>query len=74
MDPLQEQFERGVGDRFAQWLSTTTGEPCTFLRRADRAPDLVYSFNAGRAGSGLAMKHIAYMGIAVKGFLSHSLQ
>ena len=44
MDPLQEQFERGVGDRFAEWLSIATGAPCTFLRRADRAPDLVYSF------------------------------
>jgi hypothetical protein len=44
MDPLQEQFERGVGDRFAEWLSTSAGTSCTFLRRADRAPDLVYSF------------------------------
>ena len=44
MDPLQAQFEQGVGDRFAAWLSSTSGEPCTFLRRADRAPDLVYFF------------------------------
>ena len=44
MDQLQEQFEQGVGDRFASWLSATTGEPCVFARRADRAPDLVYSY------------------------------
>lgn len=44
MDQLKEQFERGVGDRFADWLSTSTGASCTFLRRADRAPDLVYFF------------------------------
>lgn len=44
MEPLQEQFEQGVGDRFASWLSATSGEQCVFLRRADRAPDLVYSY------------------------------
>lgn len=44
MDPLQAEFEQGVGDRFAEWLSAKTGKPCRFLRRADRAPDLVYTF------------------------------
>lgn len=44
MDPLQEQFEQGVGDRFASWISGARGDPCIFLRRADRAPDLVYSY------------------------------
>lgn len=44
MDPLQMAFERGVGDRFADWLSKSTNEPCSFSRRADRAPDLVYFF------------------------------
>ena len=44
MDPLQEQFEQSVGDQFANWLSATTGEPCVFARRADCAPDLVYSY------------------------------
>jgi hypothetical protein len=44
MDSVQEQHEQGVGDRFAEWLSRTSASPCRFLRRADRAPDLVYSF------------------------------
>jgi hypothetical protein len=44
MDVIQEQFEQGVGDRFADWLSQTSGTPCAFLRRADRAPDLVYAY------------------------------
>ncbi|MCU6434056.1 hypothetical protein LPB67_09785 [Undibacterium sp. Jales W-56] len=44
MDLLQEQFEQGVGDRFASWISAAYGDPCIFLRRADRAPDLVYSY------------------------------
>lgn len=44
MDSLQEKFERGVGDRFASWISAVYGEPCIFLRRADRAPDLVYLY------------------------------
>ena len=47
MDPLQAEFEQGVGDRFAEWLSAKTGSPCRFLRRADRAPDLVYAFANG---------------------------
>lgn len=45
MDPLQAQFEQSVGDRFASWLSARSGKLCSFLRRADRAPDLVYSFD-----------------------------
>lgn len=44
MDPLQQDFERGVGDRFAEWLAHTSNETCTFLRRADHAPDLVYAY------------------------------
>lgn len=44
MDQVQADFEQGVGDRFAQWLSMASGTPCLFLRRADRAPDLIYSF------------------------------
>lgn len=44
MDPVQLQFEQGVGDRFADWLSATSGAQCLFLRRADLAPDLVYSY------------------------------
>ena len=44
MESLQQDFERGVGDRFAEWLASSTGTPCTFLRRADQAPDLIYSF------------------------------
>jgi hypothetical protein len=44
MDPKQSQFEQAVGDHFAEWLTATTGVSCVFLRRADRAPDLVYSY------------------------------
>ena len=44
MEPIQEDFELGVGNRFASWLSAIGGDPCVFLRRADRAPDLVYSY------------------------------
>lgn len=44
MDTVQLQFEQGVGDRFAEWLAATSGAECSFLRRADRAPDLVYLF------------------------------
>jgi hypothetical protein len=44
MDAIQENFEQGVGDRFAEWLSKTSGSLCAFLRRADRAPDLVYFY------------------------------
>ena len=44
MDPVQLQFEQGVGDRFADWLSATSEAQCLFLRRADLAPDLVYSY------------------------------
>lgn len=47
MDPVQAQFEQGVGERFAEWLSTTSRAPCSFLRRADQAPDLVYSYREG---------------------------
>jgi hypothetical protein len=47
MDPVQAQFEQGVGDRFADWLSSTSGAQCSFLRRGDRAPDLVYSYREG---------------------------
>lgn len=47
MDPVQEQFEQGVGDRFADWLSATSGAQCAFLRRAEQAPDLVYSYKEG---------------------------
>jgi len=44
MDPVQAQFEQGVGDRFAEWSSATSSTQCSFVRRADRAPDLVYRF------------------------------
>jgi len=48
MDPVKLQFEQGVGDQFADWLSATSGTQCLFLRRADLppdlAPDLVYSY------------------------------
>ncbi len=44
MDSVQLQFEQGVGDRFADWLSQSSGASCSFIRRADRAPDLVYSY------------------------------
>lgn len=44
MDTQLEDFERGVGDRFAEWLTSTTGRKCMFLRRGVEAPDLVYEF------------------------------
>lgn len=44
MDEVQEQFELGVGNRFADWLSQSSGASCAFLRRADRAPDFVYVY------------------------------
>jgi hypothetical protein len=47
VDTIQEEFEQGVGDRFASWLSVASGEKCLFLRRADRAPDLIYSYRGG---------------------------
>ena len=46
MTAHKEDFERGVGDRFAEWLTSSTGHNCTFLRRGDEAPDLVYAFNS----------------------------
>ncbi len=46
MDTQQEDFERGVGDRFAEWLTSTTSRKCTFLRRGDAAPDLIYEFDS----------------------------
>lgn len=42
MDPIQEEFERGVGDRFIEWFNAATGENYSFSGRADRAPDLIY--------------------------------
>lgn len=44
MDPLQEQFERAAGDAFFEWLNAETGASYSFARRAEQAPDLVYSF------------------------------
>ena len=43
MDDLQQNFERGVADRFFDWFSETGGPTFEFSRRAGEAPDLVYS-------------------------------
>ncbi|MDV6343268.1 hypothetical protein R2Q26_01640 [Nitrosomonas sp. Is37] len=44
MDPIQKEFERGIGDRFIEWwFNIETGENYYFAGRADRAPDLIYS-------------------------------
>ena len=45
MDTVQEQFEKGIGDRFFEWFNSETGACFSFTGRADRAPDLVYSSN-----------------------------
>ncbi len=45
MDPVQEQFEKGIGDRFIKWFNSGTGACFSFTGRAHRAPDLVYSSN-----------------------------
>ncbi len=44
MDQIKEKFEQGVGDRFAEWLSSVSGQTCSFLSRSDPAPDLMYQF------------------------------
>lgn len=43
MNDVQQNFERGVADRFFDWLSTTGGPTFEFSRRAGEAPDLIYS-------------------------------
>ena len=43
MDDVQQNFERGVADRFFDWFSETGGPTFEFSRRAGEAPDLVYS-------------------------------
>ena len=43
MDDVQQNFERGVADRFFDWLSSTGGPVFEFSRRAGEVPDLVYS-------------------------------
>ena len=43
MEPLKEQDERAVGDRFVEWFNAQFGLDYTFLRRAGEAPDLVYA-------------------------------
>jgi hypothetical protein len=45
MDPIQEKFERSVGDSYIEWLNTETGSQYFFVDRPVRAPDLRYSSN-----------------------------
>ena len=45
MDPLQEQFEKAVGDSFFEWLNSQIGAHYSFTRRAGQAPDLVYMWD-----------------------------
>jgi len=45
MDTVQEQFEKGIGDRFFEWVNSETGACFSFTGRVDRALDLVYSSN-----------------------------
>jgi hypothetical protein len=42
MDPLQQQFEKAIGDQFFEWLNTRSKTTYSFSRRAGEAPDLVY--------------------------------
>ncbi len=44
MGTVLQQFEKAVGDEFAEWLLHATGHTCTFIRRGGEAPDLVYSY------------------------------
>ena len=43
MDDVQQNFERGVADRFFDWFSAAGGPTFEFSRRAGEAPDFVYS-------------------------------
>ena len=49
MEPLKEQDERAVGGRFIIWFNTEFGYEYAFDRRADEAPDLVYTSPAKAA-------------------------
>ena len=42
MDEVQQQFERGVAERFFEWLLQQGGPNYSFVRRSFEAPDLVY--------------------------------
>ena len=44
MDSVQIDFERGVGDRFVDWLNDKSGRRFVFDRRGDPAPDLIYTW------------------------------
>ena len=46
MDPLQQQFEKAVGDEFFEWLNARRKTSYSFARRAGEAPDLVYASGA----------------------------
>jgi len=43
MEPLKEQDERAIGERFIEWFNIQYGLNYSFLRRAGEAPDLVYA-------------------------------
>ena len=42
---MQQQFERGVADRFFKWFVQQGGPNYSFVDRAHEAPDLVYACN-----------------------------
>jgi hypothetical protein len=42
MDPMQEAFERAMGDQLVKWLNARDGTTFTFQCRGDEAPDLIY--------------------------------
>lgn len=46
MDPLQQQFEKAVGDEFFEWLNNRRKTSYSFSQRAGEAPDLVYAAGA----------------------------
>ena len=43
MDPLQQQFEKAIGDEFFEWLNARRKTSYSFSGRAGEAPDLVYA-------------------------------
>lgn len=47
MDDVKLQFERGVADRFFEWVNAQGGPIFSFIRRAGEAPDLVYGCGIG---------------------------
>ena len=43
MDPIQEQFERSVGEEFFEWFNKKYHTDYFYVGRPDEAPDLHYS-------------------------------